>query len=186
MIRSTAGTSSTNIAGWKRCCAVLVMVMAGGSWLASCSSSKPPSTPTVKVPSAAVTRKEVATAYGNFFDLHNPSLSNKLDAIQDGKALQKAVSTAMSSSLAKAAAGAKVSSVTPYTKTQCADSGLAYPCAKAAYTILSPSGQTLTSGAGYAVFTGGKWLVAKSTVCGLLGLFSEYSNSKAPIPGCPS
>ncbi|MHB8262376.1 MAG: hypothetical protein ACYDGY_01315 [Acidimicrobiales bacterium] len=184
MVADRTGTASWwRWQGWST---ILLMGAIGGSLLAACSSSKPATTPPVKAPNAAATRKEVAAAYASFFNLHNPSLSAKIDAIQDGNTLRKAVSAAMSSSLAKAAAGAKVSSVTPYTKTQCANTGLVYPCAKTDYAILSPSGQTLSSGAGYAVYIDGKWLVAKSTVCGLLSLFSEYSKPKAPVSGCPS
>ncbi len=183
---NTTVTNRTGTPSWQRWSTIFLLAAIGGSLLAACSSSKPATTPAAKVPSAAVTRKEVTEAYQSFFDLHNPSLTTKIDAIQDGKTLQNAVSTAMSSSLAKSAAGAKVSSVTPYTKAQCANTGLIFPCAKTAYTILSPNGQTLTSGAGYAVYTGGRWLVAKSTVCGLLSLFSEYSKSKAPVSGCSS
>lgn len=149
--------------------------------LAACGTSK---APTVKMPSAAATRKEVSAAYQSFFNLHNPSLNAKLSVIQDGAKLQSAISTAMSSSLAKDAGGARVGSITPYTKSQCANAALSYPCAKVAYSILSPDGSVLTSGAGYAVYSNGKWLVAKATVCGLLSLFQEYAGSKAPIAGC--
>ncbi|MCL5886015.1 MAG: hypothetical protein M1280_03105 [Actinobacteria bacterium] len=149
--------------------------------LTACGTSK---VPAVKAPSAAVTRKEVNAAYQSFFNLHNPSLSAKLNVIQDGAKLHSAISTAMSSSLAKDAGGARVSTITPYTKSQCANAALIYPCAKVGYSILSPTGSVLTSGAGYAVYSNGKWLVAKATVCGLLSLFEEYAGSKTPIAGC--
>jgi hypothetical protein len=149
--------------------------------LTACGTSK---VPAVKAPSAAVTRKEVNAAYQSFFNLHNPSLNAKLSVIQDGAKLHSAISTAMSSSLAKDAGGARVSTITPYTKSQCANAALTYPCAKVGYSILSTTGSVLTSGAGYAVYSNGKWLVAKATVCGLLSLFEEYAGSKAPIAGC--
>ncbi len=160
---------------------VLIPLVIIALFFTACSTSN---SPTTKAPSAAVTKKEVSAAYQSFFNLHNPSLGAKLSVIQDSKALSSAISTAMSSSLAKDAGGAKVTAITPYTKSQCANAALTYPCAKVAYSILSTNGSVLTSGAGYAVYSNGKWLVAKATVCGLLSLFSEYSGSKTPIAGC--
>jgi hypothetical protein len=37
---------------------------------------------------------------------------------------------------------------------------------------------------GYAVFVAGHWLVAKTTICGLLGLFYSASGKSGSPKGC--
>jgi hypothetical protein len=60
------------------------------------------------------------------------------------------------------------------------------PCAKVTYDLLGPGGSPLfpTASSGYAVLSGGRWLVAKSTICGLLGLFFQASGRSGAPPGC--
>ena len=59
------------------------------------------------------------------------------------------------------------------------------PCAKVTYSILGQGGSALLGGeTGYAVYVNGKWLVAKPTVCSLLGLFYEATGKTGSPQGC--
>jgi hypothetical protein len=50
---------------------------------------------------------------------------------------------------------------------------------------ISLNGQVVeNSMAGIAVYQGGKWLVADTTLCGLLQLAQSQAGSSAAIPGC--
>ena len=59
------------------------------------------------------------------------------------------------------------------------------PCAHVNYDIHGPGGTAILPGNnGYAVYTNGKWLVAKTTICTLLGLFYTASGKTGTPPGC--
>ena len=66
-------------------------------------------------------------------------------------------------------------------------SGVTFPSptkADVTYSI-SLNGQVVENAmAGNAVYQGGKWLVADTTLCGLLQLAESQSGSTAAIPGC--
>jgi hypothetical protein len=66
-------------------------------------------------------------------------------------------------------------------------SGVTFPSptkADVTYSI-SLNGQVVENAmAGNAVYQGGKWLVADTTLCGLLQLAQSQSGSSAAIPGC--
>ncbi|MHB1890770.1 MAG: hypothetical protein ACYCUF_07805 [Acidimicrobiales bacterium] len=158
--------------------------------LAACSST--PSHPAAAPPTTAV-RPATAEAgaqhaYATLFDMANKAVAPKLAVIEDGSTLRTAISQALSSSLAASAAGAKVVGITLLSTSGCANAGLPAPCARVSYDILGTSGKPLLSSAsvGYSVDVNGTWLVAKSTICGLLSMFEAASGSKSSTPpGCP-
>ena len=124
------------------------------------------------MPSEQQSITEVTSAYSTLFDLADPALAPKLAVVQDGPQLRSLVQSALSSSLAKSAAGARVLSVKIDQGSQCAAEQLTSPCAAVSYQVLAPSGKPLLAQpfSGWALYGGGHWLVAKGTVCGLLGL----------------
>jgi hypothetical protein len=138
------------------------------------------STPTTKNASAAIQR-----AYGVLFNLSDTSVGTKLAVIEGGSSLQQAMSQALSSSLAASAGGAKVRNVKLLKASACTQAGLVAPCAKVVYDIKAVKGPALLSGAvGYAVYSGGRWLVAKTTVCNLFSLLYLTENQSGSPPGC--
>ncbi len=128
----------------------------------------------------------IGRAYATLFDFANHSVKAKTALIQDGSALRTALREALSSSLAKEAAGAKVSAVHLLSKSGCDDAALPSPCAEVTYNLLSPSHKPLfaSPSSGYGVLVHDRWLVAKSTICGLLGLFWSASGRHGEPPGC--
>ena len=128
----------------------------------------------------------IGHAFSTLFDFSNHSVTAKTAVVQDGGTLHTAIAEALSSSLAKQAAGAKVSAVRLLSKTSCTQAAVPSPCAKVTYDLLGPSGTPLfaTPSIGYAVEVGGHWLVAKSTICGLLELFYSISGHHGQPPGC--
>ena len=59
------------------------------------------------------------------------------------------------------------------------------PCAKVVYDINGPTGTAvLANSQGYAVDVNGTWLVAKTTICGLLGLFYQAEGNTGNPAGC--
>lgn len=105
------------------------------------------------------------------FDLASPAIAPKLAAVQDGSSLRSAFAAALKSPLAKEAGGAHVLSVAIEGKATCSSKSLPSPCALVTYNVLSPSGSALlTNQKGFAVESGGHWLVSKMTICTLLTL----------------
>ncbi len=152
--------------------------------LASCSSSSSPSTTSIN---PATARTQITIAYRSFFDLSHSSIQAKADVVQGGATIKSDIAAILQSSLAKDAGGARVLSVVLYSKSECTNQALLYPCALVGYDILSPTGSVLQGpGKGYAVFSAGKWLVAKSTACGLFRDFNafETGSHKLTITGC--
>ena len=137
------------------------------------SSSSPGSTSpgSTEPTSGAGATAAVHAAYQVLFDLANPALAPKLAVVQDGSTLAGTMAKELGSALAKQATGATVSAVTTEPASSCSDSGLPSPCASVRYSILGKGGKALLSNSkGYAVYVGGRWLVAKETICGLLAL----------------
>ncbi len=144
---------------------------------AACSSS-----PSIN---QATVRPQVTAAYKTFFDLGNPNLDAKLAIIQDGSSLRKTVNTALTSSLAASAKGASIMSATLLSDAACTKAKVDTPCAKVVYSILGAGGSSLLGNeTGYAVYVDNKWLVAKATVCSLMGLFYEASGQSGSPAGC--
>jgi hypothetical protein len=162
-------------------CATALVALA----LAACgSSSAPPTTTTTTtttLPSIAQSTAAIEQAYTVLFDLSNPAVAPKLAVVEDGSALRSAMTTTLKTGLAKEAGGASTTSVSIERGAACSDETLSSPCAKVTYDIISPKGQVLLSHSiGLAVYKGGKWLVAKETICTLLELASGGSS----LPGC--
>ena len=105
--------------------------------------------------------------------------------IQDGPQISGAMQQALSSSEASAAQGAKIDTVKILTPAQCAKESLPSQCAHVVYDILGTGGTAiLPNNNGYAVYTNGHWLVAKATICTLLGLFYTAEGKTGSPPGC--
>ncbi|MGH9169258.1 MAG: hypothetical protein ACRD0Z_00040 [Acidimicrobiales bacterium] len=133
------------------------------------------------MPSAAKSDADIKNSYSILFDLANPAIAPKLAVVQDGQALKAAFTAALKSSLAKEAGGATVSKITLKSGSACTSEVLTSPCAAVTYNIVSPKNSViLPNGSGYAVYTAGSWLVAKSTICGLLAL----ENNDVEPTGC--
>lgn len=158
----------------------LVGIMAVFALLAAACGSSPAQV------GPAQAKAEIGHAYETLFNFSNDSVEAKTAVVQDGSTLRAAITQALSSSLAKEAAGAKVSAVQLLSGTSCTQAALRSPCAKVTYNLLSPSHTPLfaTPSMGYAVDVGGRWLVAKSTICGLLELFYSTSGHLGKPPGC--
>lgn len=144
----------------------------------SCSGSTSSSTTL----SPQVSRTEIENDYRVLFDLTNPAIAPKVAVVQDGSKLEKAMNYGFHSSLAKLAAGAKITSINFLSPSQCSQEAQMSPCAKVTYFILGTNGSPVLGQAstGYAVEISGKWYVSKSVVCSLLGFI--YTNSTPP--GC--
>ena len=146
--------------------------------LAACSSTATPTTTTL--PSPAASAAAIEHAYAVLFDLASPVVAPKLAVVQNGSTLEAAMTSTLKSPLAKRAAGATVSKVTIERGTACTDHGVPSPCAQVIYDVFGPQhSQLLQNSGGLAVYQHGRWLVAKVTICGLLGL----ADGKEP-PGC--
>lgn len=171
--------------------AIGVALMAGIALGAAACSSKNASTTTTTTAAstttvnAAAAQTDIATAFATVFNLSDPSLAPKLTAIQNGDTIQTAFGQALSSSLAKSAAGAKIDSVKIDTAAECAKVPVPTPCAHVVYDITGPTGTAvLANSQGYAVDVNGQWLVAKTTICGLLGLFYQAEGNTGSPTGC--
>jgi hypothetical protein len=156
---------------------------------AACSSSTTAATTTTGVPvNPATAPADIAAVYNSLFHFTSGTIASKEAVIQDGTGLKAALTQALSSSEASAAAGTTVNSTNLLTASQCAHlspKALPYPCAHINYDIDGPSGTAILPGNnGYAVYTNGKWLVAKTTICTLLGLFYTASGKTGSPPGC--
>jgi hypothetical protein len=152
---------------------------------AACSSTPKAATTTTVAINPTTAKADIATAYDTLFNLANPSLQGKLVVIQNGNSVKPALQQALSSSEASASKGSKIDSVTVLSAKQCAKASLPAQCAHVVYDILG-TGNTaiLPNNNGYAVFTDGKWLVAKATICTLLGLFYSAEGKTGSPPGC--
>lgn len=160
-----------------RAASALVALLAAAT-LAACSSSTSPSsgstTPatsggTFNTASAAA---EVKQTWTQFFSKTTP-IAQKEALLQNGQAMAGAMQ-AFSSNAMVSEVTANVSDVT-------------FPSADKAdvtYSILLNGQVVENSMAGNAVYQDGKWLVADTTLCGLLQLAESQSGSSAAVPGC--
>lgn len=143
--------------------------------LAACGSSgstSTSSTGSTQPVSGAGAVAAVTAAYSTLFNLADPAVEPKVAVVQDGESLRSTLTSELRSPLAKQATGATVTAVAVQPAATCAQQALPSPCAIVDYNILSKTGKPLfpTASKGYAVYSGGKWLVAKETICGLLSL----------------
>ena len=155
---------------------------------AACSSGTTAATTTTVALNPATAPADIAAAYDTLFHFTTGTLASKIAVIQDGEGLRAALNQALSSSEASASAGTKVNSTNLLTASQCAHlspKALPYPCAHVNYDINGPTGTAILPGNnGYAVYSNGHWLVAKTTICTLLGLFYTASGKTGTPPGC--
>jgi hypothetical protein len=168
---------------------VAVAVMAAIALVAAACSSGTTAATTTTIPvNPATAPADIAAAYNTLFHFTQGTLASKIALVQDGKKLSGALNGALTSSEASASAGTKVNSTNLLTATQCSHvtpTALPYPCAHINYDILGPGGSAILPGNnGYAVYTNGKWLVAKTTICTLLGLLQTASGKTGSPPGC--
>ena len=168
-----------------------VAVMAGLAVGAAACSSKAAAPTTTVAPTttttidAAAAQTAIAMSFNTLFDLSNPDLNSKLAVIQNGSTITSALQQALSSSLASSSAGSKIDSVSILSTTACKKVPLPTPCAKVVYDINGPTGTAvLANSQGYAVDVNGTWLVAKTTICGLLGLFYQAEGNTGNPAGC--
>jgi hypothetical protein len=156
-----------------------VLVLSLAILAGACGSSPAP-------PKPAQAKVAIGRVYATLFDFANHSVDAKTAVIQDGRTLHTAIAEALSSPLAKKATGAKVSAVQLLSSSRCGEAALPSPCAEVTYNLLGPSHKPLfaSPSTGYAVYVRGRWLVAKSTICGLLGLFYSLSGHHGQPPGC--
>lgn len=177
MLALPAGRRVGTVGGMRR----LLVLAVAALLLAACgsspsgtqgSTSSSAATGTTEAASGSGATAAVRQAYETLFDLASPALDAKVAVVQDGAALRSTLQHELSSPLAKLAAGATVSAVAVQSAATCSGDGLPSPCATVAYDILSTSHKPLfpTASTGYAVYTAGRWLVAKETICGLLAL----------------
>lgn len=164
---------------WARLGTVALMVLAATVLLSACGSSPAEIKP-------AQAKAAIERVYATLFDFANHSVTAKTAVVQDGSTLRAALKEALSSSLAKEAAGAKVLNVQLLSSSRCSQAALPSPCAEVTYNLLSPSHTPLfvTPSTGYAVYVRDHWLAAKSTICGLLELFWSASGRHGQPPGC--
>jgi len=136
---------------------------------------------TTTLPSLTASTAAIKQAYKILFDLSDPAVSPKLQVVQDGAALRSAMTKTLKTGLAKEAGGATTTNVAIEQGSACRNELVSTPCAKVTYDVLSPTGKALLSHSiGLAVYSHGKWLVAKETICTLL----ELANGGSALPGC--
>lgn len=170
---------------------IATSLVVAGLLLAACSSSGSSTTTTTSHPttsstttttvSAATVEPEIRHAFSVLFNLSDPAIEPKLAVVQDGATLRQAIGDALKSTLAKAAGGAKVTSIKLKSGTACSAETLTSPCAAVVFDILSTSGSVLLPNSkGYSIEQGGHWVVTKTTICSLLTL----ANGGTAPKGC--
>ena len=165
-----------------------VAVMAGLILGAAACSSSPnagKATTTTVAINPATAQADIGTVYQTLFNLADPSVPGKVAVIQNGASITTALQQALSSSVAGSSKGAKIDSVSILTAAKCSKANLPPQCAHVVYDILGTGGTAiLPNNNGYAVYTAGKWYVAKATICTLLGLFYTTEGKNGTPPGC--
>jgi hypothetical protein len=173
------GTSPvvTRTARHGRAASAVVALLAAAT-LAACSSSTSPSSSSSTPASSggsfdtASATNAVKAAWTSFFSKTTP-LAQREALVENGSAMAGAMQAFAASPLTSEVT-ASVSGVTFPSPTK----------ADVTYSI-SLNGQVVENAmAGNAVYQGGKWLVADTTLCGLLQLAESQSGSTAAIPGC--
>ena len=158
---------------------VALTVMVALSLAASACSSGPASF------NKAQAKTQVTASYDSLFHLTTGSIASKEADVQNGTSIKKAMSQAMSSSIAGSAKGAKVHTV-DFLKQRGMHQGVAdQPVRQGEVRHPGDGGTAILAGnTGYAVQFNGKWVVAKATICTLLGLFYTAEGKTGTPPGC--
>jgi hypothetical protein len=155
---------------------------------AAYSSGTTAATTTTVTVNAATAPADIGQVYDTLFHFSSGTVASKEAVIQDGTSIKASLNEALTSSLAGSAAGTKIHNTNLLAASQCghlSPKELRCPCGNVKYEILGTSGAAILPGNnGYAVFVGGHWLVAKSTICTLLGLFYTASGKSGTPPGC--
>ncbi|HWG22692.1 hypothetical protein [Actinospica sp.] len=155
-----------------------VVALLAAAALAACGSSTNSGSGTTSPTSAGGTFNTASAAslvkqtWTTFFAKSTP-ISQKAALLQNGQT--------MAGAMQAFASNAMVSEVTANV------TDVTFPSSSKAdvtYSI-SLNGQVVENAMqGQAVYQSGKWLVADTTLCGLLQLAASQSGSAAPIPGC--
>lgn len=155
------------------------LVLAASTVLGACGGgSSAPSFDRAAAPA------QIQHAYGVLFNFADPSVSAKVAVIENGASLRSALHDALSTPLAGLAKGAKVTKTTLLDAATCKEAGVRTPCAKVRYDLLGAKGSVLFSGSsGYAVYEK-RWLVAHSTICGLLETMNQTLGRTGTPEGC--
>jgi hypothetical protein len=155
-----------------------VVALLAAATLAACSSSTSPSSSSSAPASSggsfdtASAASAVRATWISFFSKTTP-IAQREALVENGSAMAGAMQAFAASPLTSEVT-ASVSGVTFPSPTK----------ADVTYSI-SLNGQVVENAmAGNAVYQGGKWLVADTTLCGLLQLAESQSGSSAAIPGC--
>jgi Flp pilus assembly pilin Flp len=164
--------------------AVLVSVAMTAAACSSSNSASTTSTTTTTLDTAAAPGL-IAQAYETLFNFSDKTVASKVAVIQNGSVVQASLQEALNSPLSSASTGSKIDSTTVLTKADCTTAHLPSPCAKVTYDLLGANGSPVLAGqTGYAVYVDGSWLVAKVTICALLGLFYSAEQKQGAPPGC--
>lgn len=157
-----------------------VVALLAAATLAACSSSSTSGTSTPSPTSAGGTfntasaASQVKQTWTTFFSKSTP-IAQKASLLQNGSVMASAMQAFASNAMVSEVT-ANVTNVTFPSSTK----------ADVTYSI-SLNGQVVENAmAGQAVYQGGTWLVADTTLCGLLQLAQSESGSgsAAAIPGC--
>ena len=169
---------SLRIAGRGRVYASVALLVLVADALSACGSggtapSNPSATPAAAFDSASASAA-VEQAWTSFFAKTTP-LSQKESLLQNGTTTFAPAVQAFASNPMVGEVTASVQSVTFPSSTQ----------ADVTYSISLGTQVVENAMAGQAVYQNGKWVVADTTLCGLLQLAqSQQSGSAAPIAGC--
>jgi hypothetical protein len=169
---------SLRIAGRGRVYASAALFVLAAGTLSACSSNgtaapSPSSAPAGGFDTASASAA-VEQAWTSFFAKTTP-LSQKESLLQNGTTTFAPAVQAFASDPMVGEATASVQSVTFPSSTQ----------ADVTYSISLGTQVVENAMAGQAVYQNGKWVVADTTLCGLLQLAqSQQSGSAAPIAGC--
>ena len=162
----------------KRTAPAAVAALLAATTLAACSSSTSSSSSSSTPASSsgsfdtASAASAVKQTWTSFFSKDTP-VAQKEALVENGSAMAMAM-RAFAASPMTSEVSATVQNVTFPSPTK----------ADVTYSI-SLNGQVVeNSMAGNAVYQGGKWLVADTTLCGLLQLAASQGGSSAAIPGC--
>ncbi len=151
--------------------------------IAACSSGGNSATTVTYNP--ATVQSDVSTSYNTLFNLANKDVNAKVAVIQDGASLKSAMSQALAAPISSSSAGATVHSASVVSDATCTSKHVPTPCAAVNYDINGTNGAAiLPNNTGYATFQNGKWLVAKVTICVLLGLFYQTEGKSGNPQGC--
>ena len=158
--------------------AAAIALLALSGTLAACSSSTsgsntPSPTTAAGIFDTTSAAGAVKQTWTTFFSKTTP-IAQKETLLQNGTSTMAAAVLAFASNPMVGQVTATVQNVTFPSATK----------ADVTYSI-SLSGQVVENAmAGNAVYQNGQWLVADTTLCGLLQLAQSQSGSAAPIPGC--